>query len=61
MKRITEATRRFLNDESGIAATEYGLLVALVAVAFVAILRTFGTNLSSWFGRVTTSLTSTAP
>jgi pilus assembly protein Flp/PilA len=57
MKRILDAGRSLLREEDGIAVTEYGLLIAIVAVGLIAILRAFGTQLQAWFTRVTSQLT----
>lgn len=50
--------RKFLRDESGIAVTEYGLLLALVALMLIAVVLIFGSQISSWFsfktGQITT-------
>ena len=43
------SVRRFLADEDGLAVTEYGLLLALVAVAVIAVIKLFGTQLSTSF------------
>ena len=59
MKRISEVTRRFLKDEEGIAVSEYGLLVGLVAVGLVAVLTVFRDNLRTWFSGITSQLTAT--
>jgi pilus assembly protein Flp/PilA len=48
--------RRFLKDESGATAIEYGLIAALVSVAIIAVLGTLGTNLNSTFSRVASNL-----
>ncbi|AXS38892.1 Flp family type IVb pilin [Breoghania sp. L-A4] len=48
---------RFLNDESGATAIEYGLIAALVAVAVIGALTTLGTDLTATFTRVSTDLT----
>lgn len=50
--------RRFLRDESGIAITEYGLLLALVAILLVAVVALFGSSISSWFANKTNQITS---
>jgi Flp pilus assembly pilin Flp len=55
---VIAAVRSFVKEEEGIAVTEYGLLVALVAVALVVVTRTFGTDISSWFSARTGSITS---
>ena len=54
MQRIV----RFLRDESGIAVTEYGLLIALVAVLLIGVVTIFGNAISSWFAAKTNTLTS---
>ena len=47
---------RFLRDESGATAIEYGLIAALVAVILVAALSAMGTKLSGTFDKVSTAL-----
>jgi len=47
---------RFVSDESGATAIEYGLIAALVAVAIIAALTTLGTDLKNIFGKVSTEL-----
>jgi pilus assembly protein Flp/PilA len=47
---------RFLSDESGATAIEYGLIAALVAVVLVGALTLLGTNLSTTLGKVSASL-----
>jgi pilus assembly protein Flp/PilA len=42
---MTRLFRRFLFDQRGAAAVEYGLVVGLVAVAIVVVLGTVGLNL----------------
>ena len=48
---------RFINDESGATAIEYGLIAALLAVAIIASVRLVGTELTSTFTTVSTELT----
>jgi pilus assembly protein Flp/PilA len=48
--------RRFIRDESGATAVEYGLLTALVSVAMIASLNAFGANLSDTFSTVSVQL-----
>ena len=43
---------RFLHDQSGATAIEYGLIAGLVAVGAIAAMTTFGGSLSSLFGTV---------
>ena len=47
---------RFVRDESGATAIEYGLIAALVAVVLIAALKTLGTNLSATFSSIATNL-----
>ncbi|MGZ6014691.1 MAG: Flp family type IVb pilin [Phenylobacterium sp.] len=49
---MTKLINRFLNDESGATAIEYGLIAALVAVVIVAGLTTLGTNLNNKYDSV---------
>ena len=50
--------RKFLRDERGIAVTEYGLLIALVAVLLIGVVTIFGSSISSWFANKTNQVTS---
>lgn len=43
---------RFMNDESGATAIEYGLIAALIAVGIIAAATTLGNSLSSLFNRI---------
>jgi len=47
---------RFVRDESGATAIEYGLIAALIAVVIITALQLVGTNLNSKFNTVATSL-----
>jgi len=47
---------KLLRNEDGATAIEYGLIAALIAVAAVTVMGTVGTNLSSTFNTVATSL-----
>ena len=47
---------RFIEDESGATAIEYGLLAALIGVAIVAGASTIGNELSDGFNNVGTTL-----
>ncbi|WP_206456347.1 Flp family type IVb pilin [Aurantimonas marina] len=43
---------RFINDESGATAIEYGLIAALIGTAIIAGATTLGGNLSSSFSSI---------
>jgi Flp pilus assembly pilin Flp len=55
--------RRFLArlkelwSTEGIAITEYGMLIALVALALIAVLTIFGGGISGWFAGKTGQIT----
>jgi pilus assembly protein Flp/PilA len=47
---------RFMHDESGATAIEYGLIAALIAVVIIGAVTAVGTKLSTTFTTVSTSL-----
>jgi pilus assembly protein Flp/PilA len=47
---------RFVRDESGATAIEYGLIAALIAVVIITALQTIGTNLTTKFTAVGNAL-----
>lgn len=54
---MKDAIRKFLKEEDGVTALEYGLLAAIVAGIIVA---AFQTPLSTFFSKVFTKLTTEA-
>lgn len=56
MKRLI----RFLKDEEGATAVEYGLLVALIAAAIVLIVTTLGQSLVAIFTKVSNAIKAAA-
>jgi pilus assembly protein Flp/PilA len=48
--------RRFVKDDSGATAIEYGLIAALVSVAIIIVLGTLGNNLETTFNSVAKEL-----
>ena len=48
--------KRFLNDESGATAIEYGLIAALVAVAIITAVTTLGTSIEATFDSISDEL-----
>lgn len=47
---------RFIRDESGATAIEYGLIAALIAVVIITGVTAVGTNLSTTFTTLSTKL-----
>ena len=48
--------KRFLRNESGATAIEYGLIAAGIAVAIIAVVKGVGTDLNTTFGSVQNGL-----
>jgi pilus assembly protein Flp/PilA len=55
-EREKKMIKRFLMEEDGVTAIEYGLIAGLVAIAIVVILGTVGTSLNTIFTTVSTAL-----
>lgn len=53
---MTKLFARFLKDESGATAIEYGLIAALISVALIAGATTLGTALNNQFIKLATKL-----
>ncbi len=53
---MTKFLGKFLADESGATAIEYGLIVALIAVVIITAVTTLGANLNATFTSITSSL-----
>jgi pilus assembly protein Flp/PilA len=51
---------RFMKDESGATAIEYGLIAALIAVAIITGATTLGSNLNAKFDAIATTVGTTA-
>lgn len=47
---------KFIQDEDGATAIEYGLIAALVGIAIIAAVRTLGQSLDTTFTNVSTEL-----
>jgi pilus assembly protein Flp/PilA len=47
---------KFLSDQSGATAIEYGLIAAGISIAIIAVVNGLGTNLNGKFDSVNTSL-----
>lgn len=47
---------KFLHDEQGATAIEYGLIAAGISVAIIAVVQGLGTNLNNTFSSVSSAL-----
>lgn len=57
MEKFMQGVNRFIRDEEGVTAIEYGLLAALIAVAIIAGAQLVGTNLNALFNTIAGHLT----
>ncbi|AWB21338.1 Flp family type IVb pilin [Methylobacterium currus] len=48
--------KRFVSDESGATAIEYGLIATLIAIAVIAAARSVGNNLGAQFNSIAGNL-----
>jgi len=48
--------RRFIADENGATAIEYGLIAAGIALAIITVVNGLGTSLNDKFGSISSSL-----
>jgi pilus assembly protein Flp/PilA len=53
---MTKLIARFVKDESGATAIEYGLIAALVSVVIITVLSQLGTRLTAVFQSVSNAL-----
>ena len=56
MDKFLNATRRFLRDEEGVTAIEYGLIAALIAVVIIGSVQLVGGGLDGVFAKIATCL-----
>jgi pilus assembly protein Flp/PilA len=54
---MNRLVRRFLKNQDGATAIEYGLIAGLIAVAIITAISTVGTNLQAKFNQVANNLT----
>ena len=53
---MTNLFARFVHDQSGATAIEYGLIAAGIALAIIAVVNGLGTNLNEKFTSINNSL-----
>ena len=54
---MLEMMRRFVRDEEGVTAIEYGLIAALIAVVIITGVTAVGVNLEALFQKIAGELT----
>jgi pilus assembly protein Flp/PilA len=53
---MTKLALRFLKDDAGATAIEYGLIAAGISVAIIAVVQGLGTKLNTTFSTVSSAL-----
>ena len=53
---LRRSVLKFLSDQSGATAIEYGLIAAGISLAIIAVVNGLGTNLNGKFDSINTSL-----
>ena len=51
-----KAIQKFIRDEQGVTAIEYGLIAALIAVVIIAAVKIVGTQLDKTFNKIGSEL-----
>lgn len=60
MNALLMSMKRFVKDEEGVTAIEYGLIAALIAVVIAGTVATVGSDLKATFTTISTCLTTPA-
>ena len=58
MSKFIQQVGRFVRDEDGVTAVEYGLIAALIAIGIIAALSTVGKDLKTVFSTIADDLDS---
>ncbi|EMD9436487.1 Flp family type IVb pilin [Burkholderia cepacia] len=58
MTKFIQQAARFVRDEDGVTAIEYGLIAALIAVGIIVAVTAVGTQLKTVFTTIAADLTS---
>jgi pilus assembly protein Flp/PilA len=53
---LKQLIKKFMSDESGATAIEYGLIAAGISLAIIAVVNGLGSNLNEKFSSINTSL-----
>ena len=54
--QIVQSFKKFIRDEEGVTAIEYGLIAALIAVVIIAAITLVGNNLTLVFNAIAAAL-----
>lgn len=56
MAKLMDLTKKFIADEEGATAVEYGVLIALIIAACIVVIGTIGTRIEAAFQKVADKL-----
>ncbi|MGY8904557.1 MAG: Flp family type IVb pilin [Burkholderiales bacterium] len=56
MEKFISATRRFIRDEEGVTAIEYGLIAALISLLIIGGVTSIGESLCNTFSSISVGL-----
>jgi pilus assembly protein Flp/PilA len=56
---MSKFVSKFMSDESGATAIEYGLIAALIAVVIITAVTALGNNIKTQFNKVATAIGAT--
>ena len=60
MSHVATMVQRFMKEEDGIAITEYGILLALLAVILIVAVNAFGSEFTTWWNTNVLGVTASA-
>ena len=58
LRRLRERVVELVSVDEGIAITEYGLLIALIAILLIGVVSVFSSSIASWFSAKSNKITS---
>ena len=58
LRSMAGLVRSVWTHEEGIAITEYGLLIALIAILLIGVVTVFSSSIASWFSAKSSKITS---
>lgn len=58
MSKLVQSVKQFMNDEEGVTAVEYALIVALIGAAIITAWGVLGTGIETAFNNISTKLSS---
>ena len=60
MEKLVQTVKHFWNDESGVTAVEYAIMIAAVGAVVIGAGTTLGDSLNTYFGKIVTQINGSA-